>query len=150
MGCRSHGYQVSSGKRVGRKLSLTMSRMSQYMEASVDKYTTTLVNKAIEKMMKSEGAGSVAMKELLAQTTFEEKLLEDIEQELLKSEKFPFGKPNPPNTKIGEIVNSHLGRALLEQAQKQTEAKLLEKFNADTKKSLEAVKEELKGAGLMK
>jgi hypothetical protein len=51
---------------------------------------------------------------------------------------------------IGEIVNFNLGCALFKQAQKQTEAKLLEKFRTKTKKALDGVKEELKGAGLMK
>ncbi|CAD0096619.1 unnamed protein product [Aureobasidium mustum] len=126
------------------------SRISQYMDASVKKYVTTQLDKTFEKMTKSEGSGSAAMKELLAQSTFKPNLVKDIEQDVLKDDKFPHKKPNVLNAEIGEIVNSHLGAALLKHAQKQTEAKLLKKFNADTKKALEGLKEELKGAGLMK
>jgi hypothetical protein len=45
---------------------------------------------------------------------------------------------------IGEIVDFN------QQAQKQTEAKLLEKFRTKTTKAFDGVKEELKGAGWMK
>jgi hypothetical protein len=40
------------------------------MKATVNGYIGTKVDKAIEKMSKSEGAGCAAMKELLAQPSF--------------------------------------------------------------------------------
>jgi hypothetical protein len=120
------------------------------MEATVKRYVTANVHKAIEKMSKSEGAGCAAMKELLAQPASKPNFLEEIEQEVLKDDKFPHEKSTSLNAEIGEIVNFHLGCALFEQAQKQTETKYLEKFRAKTKKTLDGVKEELQGAGLMK
>jgi hypothetical protein len=120
------------------------------MEGTVKKYIASNVNKAIEKISKSEGAGCAAMEELLAQPTFKPNFLEEIEQEVLKDDKFPHGKSTLLNAEIGEIVNFHLGCAFFKQAQKQTETKYLEKFRAKTKKALDGVKEELQGAGLMK
>jgi hypothetical protein len=120
------------------------------MEATVNGYIGTKVDKAIEKMSKSEGAGCVAMKELLAQPSFKPDFMEEIEQEVLKDEEFPHERSALLKAEIGEIVNFSLGCALFKQAQKQTEAKLLEKFRTKTKKALDGVKEELKGAGLMK
>lgn len=126
------------------------SRVNQYMDASVKKHVAAQLDKAIEKTKKSEGSGNAAMKELLAQPTSKSNLLKDIEQGVLKDDKFPHKKPSLLNSEIGEIVNSHLGSALLKHAQKQTEAKMLKKYNADTRKALDGLKEELKGAGLMK
>ena len=119
------------------------------MDASVKKNIATKVDKVIAKMLKSEGAGSIAMKKLLAQTTFKSQLLQDIEQEVLDNDDFPHEKPRLLLSEIGEVVDSHLERALLKQAQKQTEADLLEKFNADKKKAFKGVEDELRSAGLM-
>lgn len=119
------------------------------MDASVKKTVESKINKAITKMLNSEGAGLIAMKELLAQSTLKSQLLQDIEQVVLEDNDFPHERPSLLSSEISEVVNSHLGRALLKQAQKQTEAELLEKFNADKKKALKEVEEELKGAGLM-
>ena len=119
------------------------------MDASVKKTVESKVNKAITRMLNSEGASLIAMKELLAQLTFKPKLLEGIEQEVLEHSDFPHERPSLLSSEMGEVVNSHLGRALLKQAQKQTEAELLEKFNADKKKALKGVEEELTSAGLM-
>lgn len=122
-------------------------RMSYYMEAVLEKQITTKLNKAIDKISKSDGTRSVAMKALLAQTSFKPQILEDIGQEVRESDNFPF---NNLNTHIGQLVNTHLGQALLEQAQKEIKESLLRKFNADTNRALEEVKDELKDAGLMK
>jgi hypothetical protein len=115
------------------------------MDASVKKTIETKVNEAITRMLNSEGASLIAMKDLLAQPTFKSQLLEDIEQEVLEDDDFPHERPSVLTSEIGVVVNFHLGRAFLKQAQKQTEAELLEKFNADKKKALG----ELRSAGLM-
>lgn len=99
------------------------------------------------------------MKKLLAQTDFKTKLLHDIEQEVLSADDFPHEEPRLLLSAISEVVDYHLGYALLKQAQRQTEADLLEKldadqkdllekFKADNKKAVQGVEDELRSAGL--
>jgi hypothetical protein len=67
-----------------------------------------------------------------------------------EADESPHERPTLPKAEIGEIVNFNLGYALFKQAQKQTAAKLLGKFRTKTRKALDGVKEESKGAGLTK
>jgi predicted transcriptional regulator len=116
------------------------------MDASVKKTIEKEVNKAIEKMSKSGGAGSAALKELLAQTTFKPGLLDLVEQRVLKDDEFPHESSSVLKTEIGDAVSYHLGCALYKQVFEQTEAELRKKkkkLMADRKKSLKGVMEEL-------
>jgi hypothetical protein len=116
------------------------------MRTAAGRCTTQEINKAFRAASELEGPINVAMKDLLAQTDFKAKFMDNVRDELLRTDHFP---QTNLKAEVGRIVKSHLRAAILKRAHEQKEAELLQKLNFDRQKASEEFEEELKGAGLM-
>lgn len=118
------------------------------MDESVHRMIMACFDKTINTLLSAGGDESKAMKELLGKQEFRSEFLATVEQDIIEEDNFPHARYSALSTVIRKRVNLHLGKLYVKEAQKQTKAKLQEKFDSDMKEACEGFDKKLRDLGI--